>query len=436
MHLSPQQNIFYGFGLYTLLGTLALCTPLCDTVGVPFIDHLFVATSAISTTGLATISVSDTYSWLGELIVMLLVQAGGIGYMTFTSFILLAGKSKFTHWHEKVLNVEFSLPTDLGMRDFVKSVIVFTAVCETIGALLIFYYMRQDGMALWPAVWSAVFHSVSSFCTAGFGLLNNSFENYAGHVGLNMTISVLSILGGLGFIVVTDLWNRLRGVSDKMTFTTWVILTVYLIVQVAGTLVIFFGEPSLAHMHTGQRLMASFFQAMSAITTVGFNTVPIGALSLPVLLCITFLMYVGASPSGTGGGLKSTTIAALAALMWSRIKGHGRVMLLGRKIPMERLYVATSTYIFYTALVFLGTFLLSFSEPFAMERILFEVVSAIGTVGLSTGITGSLTVFGKLVITALMFIGRLGVITFGLAILARRGRLTKTFGAKNEDLAV
>jgi trk system potassium uptake protein TrkH len=435
MHLSPQQNIFYGFGLYTLLGTLALCTPLCDTVGVPFIDHLFVATSAISTTGLATISVSDTYSWLGELIVMLLVQAGGIGYMTFTSFILLAGKSKFTHWHEKVLNVEFSLPTDLGMRDFVKSVIVFTAVCETIGALLIFYYMRQDGMALWPAVWSAVFHSVSSFCTAGFGLLNNSFENYAGHVGLNMTISVLSILGGLGFIVVTDLWNRLRGVSDMMTFTTWVILTVYLIVQVAGTLVIFFGEPSLAHMHTGQRLMASFFQAMSAITTVGFNTVPIGALSLPVLLCITFLMYVGASPSGTGGGLKSTTIAALAALMWSRIKGHGRVMLLGRKIPMERLYVATSTYIFYTALVFLGTFLLSFSEPFAMERILFEVVSAIGTVGLSTGITGSLTVFGKLVITALMFIGRLGVITFGLAILARRAK-AEPGSIATADLAV
>lgn len=436
LRLSPQQNIFYGFGLYTLLGTLALWSPLCDVAGVPLIDHLFVATSAISTTGLATVSVADTYSWFGELVIMLLIQAGGIGYMTFTSFILLAGKSKFTHWHEKVLNVEFSLPTDLGMRDFVKSVIVFTILCETLGAVAIFHFMRQDGMALPDAAWFAVFHSVSSFCTAGFGLLNNSFENYVGHIGLNVTISVLSILGGLGFIVVTDLWNRLRGISDKMTFTTWVIIGVYLIVQVAGTLVIYFGEPSLTQMATRQRLMAAFFQAMSAITTVGFNTVPIGALSVPVLLCLTFLMYVGASPSGTGGGLKSTTIAALAALMWSRIKGHGRVMLLGRKIPMERLYVATSTYIFYTALVFLGTFLLSFSEPFALERILFEVVSAIGTVGLSTGITGSLTVFGKLVITALMFIGRLGVITFGLAILARRAATEKDLGAKHEDLAV
>jgi trk system potassium uptake protein TrkH len=435
MHLSPQQNIFYGFFIYTALGCLLLCLPFSLKVPVGVLDNLFTATSAISTTGLATVSVADSYTFLGQLIILLLIQAGGIGYMTLTSFILLAGKEKFTHWHEKVLNVEFTLPKDLEMRDFVKSVVVFTAVTELIGTGVIFFFFRQEGMAMWPALWSAVFHSISAFCTAGFSLMNTSFEGYVDHIGLNVTISLLSIFGALGFIVVLDLWNRAKGCTKKLTFTTKVIFLVYVLMQTLGTLLIFFAEPSIANESIGQRLMTAFFQSMTAITTVGFNTVPIGALTVPILLGITFMMYVGASPSGTGGGMKGTTLAAIASLMYSRIRGLRRVMLLGKALTIDRLYVATSSFIFYTALIFLGTFLLSFSEPIPLLQILFEAVSAIGTVGLSTGITGSLTPWGKGVIIVLMFIGRLGVITFGLAVLARKRNATEQL-EQNEDLAV
>lgn len=436
MRLSPQQNIFYGFMLYTVAGTLLLCLPLCQKVTVNVLDNLFIATSAISTTGLATISVSDSYTFLGQSIVLLLVQVGGIGYMTFTSFILLANKAKFTHWHEKVLRVEFTLPKDLGMREFLRSVIVFTILCELVGAVVLTYFFWDGGMILSSAVWHGTFHSISAFCTAGFGLFNNSFEDYTGHLGINLVISLLSILGGLGFIVVTDLWARINGASKKITFTTRVIVGVYVLMQTLGTLMYFLAEPTVVSLPFDQRVLSAFFQAMTAITTVGFNTVPIGSITLPVLLGTTFMMYVGASPSGTGGGMKSTTLSAISALMYSRIRGLDRVLLLGKRIPIDRLFVATSTFIFYTALIFLGTFLLSFSEKEELQKLLFEAVSAIGTVGLSTGITGSLSAFGKGVIILLMFIGRLGVITFGLAIMARKMNSGSTTNLPNEDLAV
>lgn len=183
---------------------------------------------------------------------------------------------------------------------------------------------------------------------------------------------------------------------------------------------IYYGESSLNQLGSGLRLMISFFQAMSALTTVGFNTIPLGDLSLGVLLILILLMYIGASPSGTGGGLKSTTLTALIAIMWSRIRNNKQVSFFGKIIPLERLYVATSLFILYASVIFLSTFIMSLSEDLPLDKLLFEVTSAIGTVGLSTGITGSLSDFGKTVLVLNMFLGRLGLLTFGLAILARR----------------
>jgi trk system potassium uptake protein len=196
---------------------------------------------------------------------------------------------------------------------------------------------------------------------------------------------------------------------------------------------IYFFEPSVASSGDS-KLMASFFQAMTALTTVGFNTVPIGSFSLGILLVVIFLMYVGASPAGTGGGMKSTTLIALIAIMWNRLRNNKQVLFFGKVIPIERLYVATSVFMLYASVLFISTFLLTMTEKFPLDQILFETTSAIGTVGLSVGITGSLSVWGKMVIIAVMFIGRLGVLTFGLAILARRNEIkTKSDEA---DLAV
>jgi trk system potassium uptake protein TrkH len=355
--------------------------------------------------------------------------------MTFTSFVLLSNKNNIKHWRERILNAEFSMPEGFDLRDFVRSVIVFTVVIEILGAIAFFIAFKIAGVDTGFAVWSSIFHSISSFCTAGFGLYNNSFEGFADNTFINVIISVLSIAGALGFIVVLDVWQRFRGLRDKLTYTTKVICGVFLFGVAFAAIIIFFFEPSVAGMGLYDRVWVSFFQSMSAITTVGFNNIPMGVLSVPVVLALCFVMYVGSSPSGTGGGLKSTTFAAITGVVWSKIRGHHKVQFFGSRIPEARTSVAVSSFIFYTGFIFLAIFLLSFSEQTPLQNIMFEVISAISTVGLSAGITGGLTAFGKIVIISIMFIGRLGVLTFGLALLARTS--TQTPPLKDEtDLAV
>jgi trk system potassium uptake protein len=432
--LSPQQNLLFGFATYTIIGCILLCLPVFQKQTISWVDNLFTATSAISTTGLATLSVADNYSWLGQVIILGLIQIGGVGYMTFTSFIMLSFKSNLTHWHQRVLNSEFSMPKGFRIQDFLKAVIVFTVLIEAFGAVALFIAFRDAGVEHNFAIWSSIFHSISSFCTAGFSLYNNSFESFVDNVPVNAIISVLSIFGSLGFIVVTDFWNRLAGKTKAISYTSKIIMLVTFTLMGAGAIMIYFFEPSIQLLPQGTRLLTSFFQSMTALTTVGFNTIPLSGIVLPVLLVIVLLMYVGASPSGTGGGMKSTTFVALIAIMVSRIRGKSNVTFLGKAIPLERMYVATSTLMLYASVIFVATFLLSVTESFSLDQILFETTSAIGTVGLSVGITSSLSTAGKLILVAVMFVGRLGVITFGLAILAKRKKIvTKEDEA---DLAV
>jgi trk system potassium uptake protein TrkH len=432
--LSPQQNLLFGFATYASIGCLLLCIPVFQTQPIGWIDNLFTATSAISTTGLVTLSIADNYTWWGQAIILALIQIGGVGYMTFTSFVMLSFKSNLTHWHQRVLNSEFSMPKGFRIQDFLRAVIVFTILIETLGAVALFIAFRDAGVEHNFAIWSSIFHSVSAFCTAGFGLYNNSFELFVDNVPVNLILSVLAIFGSLGFIVVTDFWNRVTQKTKAISYTTKIILLVTFTLSTAGTIMIYFFEPSIQHFSAGTRWMVSFFQSMTALTTVGFNTVPLSGIVLPVLLVIVLLMYVGASPSGTGGGMKSTTFVALIAIMISRIRGKSSVTFLGKTIPLERMYVATSTFILYSSVLFAATFLLSVTESFSLEQILFETTSAIGTVGLSVGITSSLSAAGKLILVAVMFVGRLGVITFGLAILAKRKKITTK--EDEADLAV
>lgn len=433
LSLSPQQNLLYGFLTYTLIGWALLCLPFFHKQAVSALDSLFIATSAISTTGLVTVSVFDTYNWFGQFTVMLLFQIGGIGYMTFTSFILLSRKSPLTHWHQRILNAEFTMPKGFELKDFLKSVIIFTILIETLGALCFYIAFTRAGVEHNFAIWSSIYHSVSAFCTTGFGLYNDSFEQFTGNTSINIIISVLAICGSLGFIVVTDIWNRISGKTKAITFTSKTIFGVMTLLLTLGTVMIYFFEPSVSHLGDN-KFMASFFQSMTALTTVGFNTVPIGSFTLGVLLIVIFLMYIGASPSGTGGGMKSTTLTALIAIMWSRIRNNKQVTFFGKVIPLERLYVATSVFMIYASVLFLSTFLLAMTEDFPLHQILFETTSAIGTVGLSTGITGALSEWGKVVLIIVMFIGRLGMLTFGLAILARRNEIKTK--ADEADLAV
>ncbi len=435
LSLSPQQNLFYGFLTYVIAGFVLLSLPWLQKQPTTLIDNLFIATSAVSTTGLVTVSVFDSYNIAGQFVVMLLFQLGGIGYLTFTTFMLLSTTRKITHWHKKLLNTEFTLPVTIKIGDFLKSVIIFTIVMETIGAVLFFIAFYNRGMPVGEALWNAIFHSISTFCTAGFSLFNSGFTEYVGDGFVNFIIAFLAIAGSLGFIVVTDLVLWIKNRSHKLSFTTQIIFIGFAILLSLGFLFIFFLEPTVTILTGSERLYAAFFQSMTAMTTVGFNTVDFGLFSLPIILITVLLMYIGASPSGTAGGMKITTLTAVFAIMKSRLRGSKNITFLGRKIPFERLYIATSSFIFYTSLIFLITLILTFTEGFSFEQILFEVSSALGTVGLSMGITSDLSIIGKVVIILTMFIGRLGVLTFGLAIWSKSNKNNKTI-AIQDDIAV
>jgi trk system potassium uptake protein TrkH len=403
-----------------VLGWIFLSLPFSQKIPTDFIDTLFTSTSALSTTGLATVSTFDNYTFFGQFIILTLIQIGGIGYMTLTTYILLSTTKQITHWHKKILHNEFTMPKEFKIQDFLKSVIVFTFTIEIIGAILFYFAFRPIHSDTFFTIWTSVFHSVSSFCTAGFSLYNTSFEAYATNTFLNGIVLFLTISGGLGFIVVTDIWYYFSKKSNSISFTTKMITLSFFGVLFIATAITFFGESTIQHYPVFERLEIAAFQTVNAISTAGYNSIPLSNLTLGVLLTIIFLMYVGAAPSSTGGGMKITTLTAVIAIVKSKVRNQTKVTYLGKKIPADRLEMAVSTFIFYTAILFFSVFLLSFTENQSLEKLLFEATSAIGTVGLSMGITGSLSVWGKIILISIMFIGRVGVITFGLAILAKK----------------
>ena len=414
--LHPSKLVFLGYLSYIIIGWGVLCLPLAQKgPGSGSLDNLFVATSAVSTTGLSPISLSDCYTFFGQFVVMVLIQLGGIGYMTLGSFLVLARKQELSSVKTSIGQTVFSLPASFRLSKFIKSVIWFTAVIELVGAAALYLIFRQAGTP--SPLWSAIFHSVSAFCTAGFGLYNDSFVSFAGNFWLNVTIAALSYLGAIGFIVCVDFWLMFTGKKTQATFTTKIILWATMWLAATGTLLLFISEPTIQGQPPEGRLLAAFFQCMSAMTTVGFNTINIAALSKASLLLTVVLMVIGSSPSGTGGGVKVTTITAMLGVMQSAIRGDRNVRLWGREIPFERVTMAFAGLGFYLTALIVGAYFLELSESTPFEMNLFEAASALGTVGLSMGITSALSVMGKLIIILLMFCGRVGPLTFGRAIL-------------------
>jgi trk system potassium uptake protein TrkH len=436
-NIHPVRNVVLGYLMYIVIGWMLLSLPISQRQGCVAggLDHLFISTSAISTTGLVTVSVSGNYNFLGQLIIMVLIQLGGIGYMTFSSFVILAQNKTLSKTRLDVANVVFSLPESFKIYKFVKSVIAFTLITEFFGAAILYFIFRNTGVE--NAVWSAIFHSVSSFCTAGFGLYDNSFENFYGHFWINMVIAILSYLGAVGFIVFVDVWRKLRGKIDRVTLTTKIILWTTFYLSIIGTILFFITEPSIRNLSLENRLLASFFQTMAAMTTVGFNTIPIGAVSRASLLLIITLMVIGASPAGTGGGLKSTTFSALWGLSKSALKGQKDVSFWGRIIPEQRVRLACACFCFYIAFLLVGTYFLCLTDStIDFEKLLFEAASALGTVGLSTGITSSLSAMSKIILTGLMYAGRIGPLTFGLALFVDRLANVDLSSRQPDDLVI
>lgn len=428
----PSTLVLTGYVSYVLLGWIALCLPWAAAAAGPTpLDHLFTAISAVSTTGLATYDPGTHYSFFGELVILLLIQLGGVGYMTVGSFVVLARQQPFSPLRQSITLQTFSLPNGYHVESFVFHVVIFTLLVEAAGAAALYALFARAGLE--DPLWPAIFHSVSAFCTAGFSLFPNSLEDYRADFWVNAVIAALSYLGAVGFIVMLDLWRVATRKAEAITFTSRIILHVTAGLSFFGTLLFFLIEPGVQSLPPDERLLASFFQVMTALTTVGFNTIPIGKLAIAALYLLVILMLCGASPSGTGGGLKSTTLSALFGLVKGVARGQERASFFGRPIPDDRVRMAATNFVLYLTLFGSGLFLLCLIEKADFLALAFEAASAIGTVGLSAGITGALSPLGKLIVCGLMFAGRAGPQALAAALFLPRRILRAD---ANSDVAV
>jgi trk system potassium uptake protein TrkH len=416
--MSPVRLVALGYLSYILLGWIILCLPFSHRGShVNSLDNMFIAVSALSTTGLATVDISKHYTFFGQVLILLLIELGGIGYMTFGSFVVLSRGRKLSGLREEISKNVFSLPKEFRIDKFIWSVIIFTVIVELIGSCALYPIFRAAGIK--NSLWNSVFHSVSAFCTAGFSLFSNSMESFSSNFWLNAVIGTLSLIGAVGFIVLVDIWRRVTGKIQHITFTSNVILRMSFLLLVIGAILFLFTEPLVRTASAESCVMVSVFQAMTAMTTVGFNSIPIGSLATSSLLILLFLMIIGASPSGTGGGIKCTSFSALVGIIRSTLRGDTRVRFLGRAIPQRRVQAAMANIGFYLFVLIVGIYALTVTEKFDFRDIFFEAASALGTVGLSTGITSTLSGLGKIIICFLMFVGRLGPLTFAIALSAK-----------------
>ncbi|MGM9697318.1 MAG: potassium transporter TrkG, partial [Prevotella sp.] len=345
----PQRQLLLGYLAYSILGTLLLSLPLCRRDGISIVDNLFSAISALSTTGLSTVDVSSGYTFWGQLVILLLIQLGGLGYMTFSSYVMFRLTRHLGTNEAKMFHAQFSFPDKMQSDNMLGNIVNFALAFEIMGVLLLYpYFLLHD---VDNPLWSAVFHSVSAFCTAGFSIFSDNLMQFQTDWYVNIVIAILSYMGAMGFIMMTDVLRKLRRHNYRISFTTKVIAVITTGLTCWSTLHLFFFEPTLQGMPTADRLLASWFHSMSAITTVGFNTIDTGSICAVTMIVLSFSMYIGASPSGTGGGLKSTTLSALYAYTKNKLGLRKDISLAGNKVPTYRVDSALTTAVFYTLIL-------------------------------------------------------------------------------------
>ena len=425
VRLRTPQVIALSFVATILVGALLLTFPTAtaDGRGTGFVDALFTATSATCVTGLIVQDTPVYFSTFGQMVILVLIQLGGIGIMSYSAFLaLLFGR--FTLGQRGLL--QEMMEEERNVLSMIFYVFKMTFTIEMIGAIVLFFrwiFIYRDPI---QTLYLSVFHSISAFCNAGFSLFSNSLENYLADPVVNIIIMVLIILGGIGFIVVYEVSRNLTGTKRILSIHTKLVLVTSAVLVIVGFLIIFFIEfdGALLNVSLTGKLWGALFQSVTT-RTAGFNTVPIASLSTITLTIIIILMFIGASPGSTGGGIKTSTFAILLLSLGNILRGKEDIEVFRRKIPRAIVYKAMALVV-ATLLMLVSIFLLLLAfekQPFL--PLLFEAVSAFGTVGLSTGITPDLTIIGKLLIIILMYGGRIGPLTLGFALTRalRRGKV-------------
>ncbi len=427
--LSPAQVLAISFAGLIALGTVLLSLPVASSTGrrLPLVDALFTSTSAVCVTGLIVAETPKAFSGIGQVLLLLLIQAGGLGYMTLSTAIVVALGGRVTMRERLALKEALNLDTMAGLVRFTLTVLRVTVAFELIGAVILAGRWTGE-LGLARAAYVGLFHSVSAFNNAGFSLFSTNLMDYRGDVVVCLTIAGLIVLGGLGFLVLSEL-GRFRRWALLSVHTRLVLVLTATMLGV-GTIAVYALERSnpatLGSIRPGEAWLAAFFQAVTP-RTAGFNTVDIGSLRPATLFVVLALMFIGASPGGTGGGVKSSTFGVTLAALWATIRGEPDATLFRRRLPRE--VVARAFLVCFTAFLALDlvAFLLLVIERQALLPTLFEATSAFGTVGLSMSPAGSVVslsgqfgVPGKLLVTIMMFTGRVGPLTLAVAVVGRR----------------
>lgn len=428
--IDPQVALLLSFAGLIAVGTLLLSLPVSWGPGrsIGVVDALFTATSAVCVTGLVTVDTAAAWSPFGQGVILGLIQVGGLGLLTFSTFFLvlvgrpipLSQKGVIAHSHGKLHH--------LDAKALLVRIVSYALAIEAAGAVILTAFF--SGEAGWRAgIWRGVFHAISAFCNAGFSLFPNSLEDFAGSWIVNLTVIGLIILGGIGFLVITDVeeWLRRR---RRLSLHTKVVLATSgtLIAAAAVGFYLFEADNALAGRSASERMLITLFQSVTP-RTAGFNTVPYGTLTNAALMMTMILMFIGGSPGSAAGGVKTSTAAILFGVLFSRARGLRHATLFRRTVSERTVGEAVAIVLLSVVVVMTATFLLQWTELHAQAHpgvrgeflsLNFEAVSAFGTVGLSMGETFGLAGSSKLALVALMFIGRLGPLTLALGLSRRR----------------
>ncbi|MGM1048710.1 trk system potassium uptake protein TrkH [Paenibacillus uliginis N3/975] len=426
LRLSPPQILVMGFGGIITIGTLLLMLPISNTTGEPlnFMDALFTATSATCVTGLVVVDTGTFFSSFGQVVIMLLIQIGGLGFMTMATLFALVLKRRISLKDRLILQEAMNQSSMEGIVRLIRRVLLYSLVIEACGALLLTLRWAFD-MPFGKALYYGIFHAVTMFNNAGFDLFGE-FRSLTGYVYdplVNFVVMFLIVSGGIGFIVMADLVDYKK--SRKLSLHSKVVLSMTGALILIGAVVIFIFEftnpKTLGSLNWGGKILGSFFQSVTP-RTAGANTLDITGLRQASQFFIVILMFIGASPGSTGGGIKTTTFTMMIAAVIAMMRGKDEIVLFRYRLVQERVLKALTITLLALLLVITVAMILSTTEDSSFLSILFEATSAFGTVGLSMGLTPHLSLFGKLLISITMFAGRLGPLTLAYALGPKKGK--------------
>jgi len=431
----PSGSIVVSYITIITIGGLFLMPPYANADGqwLSFLNAIFTSASAICVTGLIVVDTATKFTPLGQIIIMLLIQIGGLGIMVISYFGTYIVNKKTSVKDKLTASLLLDEQDTRKISETVISMIKITFLFELLGTILLFLEFSQSFGVSWKALLFSAFHAVSAFCNAGFALFTNSFETYQSNLMINFVITTLIIAGGISFVVLTDIKSLFTSIIGskffdkkkeqiKLSLNTKAVLIATGFLLLSGSLLIYAIEHqvNLFKFDLPTQYLSAYFQSVT-LRTAGFNTIPIGELQIGTLLIMILYMYIGGASGSTAGGIKVNTLSVIYAYIKSTISGDRETLLMKHHIKDDRINESFLLAILSIFVVFLGTLLLTFTEPFAFERILFEATSAFGTVGLSTGITFDLSKIGKVIIIVLMYIGRLGPLTLVIALSQRSG---------------